>query len=428
VPAAPWLKIRSVAKVGKLVECSNGATGVPSRVDPSRHVAKVRLDSWKSIAEYLRRSPRTVQRWHAEFGLPIHRFGGAKGPVFTYSDELDAWLSGSAAEPGEEKGAIDELVASKKRRSIELCAQGDALWELRSEDNLSTIAGLYRGAIDRDPRNASAFIGLANSLIIASLVGILRGSAAYPRAIEALQRAVRLGFDAAETRCTAAWLQMIHERKWKSAREGFEDALGRPRRSSFALCGRALLHVVEGSLQGALQCLEEAWRHNALATVSNAFLCWVQYLAGDYDQALETVAHSRASGDNSVLTAEIEALVLMQTGPVSSMLIRIESLAGGNPQSGVLQGALGYAYAISDQPAQAQKILRSLKKPKSAPSYPLALVLMGLGERHQTASCLKASFAEGSLWSLGLRLDPIFQPLRGDVRFESLLRKLTPMG
>jgi hypothetical protein len=33
---------------------------------------KVRLDSWKSIADYLERSPRTVQRWHA-----CHALAGA---------------------------------------------------------------------------------------------------------------------------------------------------------------------------------------------------------------------------------------------------------------------------------------------------------------------------------------------------------------
>ncbi|MGB6687365.1 MAG: hypothetical protein WBE76_05940 [Terracidiphilus sp.] len=391
-------------------------------------MAKVRLDSWKSIAEYLRRSPRTVQRWHADFGLPVHHFGSGKGPVFTYSDELDAWLSGLAAEPGDGKGQIEELLEGKKRRSMELTAQGDALWELRSEDNLSTIAGLYRNAIDRDPGNASAFIGLANSLIVASLVGLMRGSAAYPRAIEALQRAVRLGFDSAQTRCTAAWLQMIRERKWESAREGFDQVLIRQRRSSFALCGRALLHVVEGNLQDALRRLQEAWRQNTLAPISSAFFCWVQYLAGDYEQALDTIAHSRAGGDNSLLSTEIEALVSMQPGPVAPLLKRLEAVAGANPQSKILQGALGYAYATSDQPNRAQEVLRNLQKLKSAPSYPLAVVLMGLGERHQAASCLKASFAEGSLWSLGLRFDPIFQPLHGDLRFDSLLRKLPPAG
>jgi hypothetical protein len=51
-----------------------------------------RLDSWESIAQYLARSARTAQRWHAEYGLPIHRLGGNKGPLFAYADELDHWM------------------------------------------------------------------------------------------------------------------------------------------------------------------------------------------------------------------------------------------------------------------------------------------------------------------------------------------------
>jgi len=387
-------------------------------------VAKVRLDSWKSIAEYLKRSPRTVQRWHSNFGLPVHRLGGGKGPIFSYSDELDAWLSRLSAEPGENRGGIDDLLEARKLRSIELTAKGNALWELRSEENLSTIAGLYRSAIDRDPGNASAFIGLANSLIVAALVGIMRGSAAYPRALEALRHALRLGSESTETRCTAAWLQMVHERKWKSAGEGFDEVLDRQPRSSFALCGRALLRVVEGNLAEARLRLQEAWRQNTLSPISNAFLSWVQYLEGDYDHALETIANSRASGDNSVLTTELEALVLLQITPVTPVLTRLAALARANPESSILQGALGYAHALSQQTAQAQEILHNLKKPHNAPSYPLALVLMSLDDRSQTTLYLKASYAEGSLWSLGLRFDPIFQPLRGDPRFDSLLRRL----
>jgi TolB-like protein/Flp pilus assembly protein TadD len=53
-----------------------------------------RLDSWKSIADYLGRSVRTVFRWSDERGLPVHRVpGGKRHAVFAYSNELDAWLA-----------------------------------------------------------------------------------------------------------------------------------------------------------------------------------------------------------------------------------------------------------------------------------------------------------------------------------------------
>ena len=70
--------------------------------------AEGRLDSWKEIAAYLKRSVRTVQRWEREEGLTVHRRGSAPNTrnheaynkannnrtikqVFAYRSEIDAW-------------------------------------------------------------------------------------------------------------------------------------------------------------------------------------------------------------------------------------------------------------------------------------------------------------------------------------------------
>src|SRR3954453_22964155 len=51
-----------------------------------------RLDSWKDIAAYLKKSERTVRRWEEQHGLPVYRVGDQAGAsVFTYKSELDAW-------------------------------------------------------------------------------------------------------------------------------------------------------------------------------------------------------------------------------------------------------------------------------------------------------------------------------------------------
>ena len=50
------------------------------------------LSSWKEIAQYLGKGVRTVQRWEARMGLPVHRpCGGIKGVVLAYPSELDTW-------------------------------------------------------------------------------------------------------------------------------------------------------------------------------------------------------------------------------------------------------------------------------------------------------------------------------------------------
>ncbi len=53
------------------------------------------LDGWKAIAEYLRLTERTVQRWEKSRGLPVRRFKGdspeEQSRVFAYKSEIDAW-------------------------------------------------------------------------------------------------------------------------------------------------------------------------------------------------------------------------------------------------------------------------------------------------------------------------------------------------
>jgi len=52
-----------------------------------------KLVGWKELAEYLGTSPRTVQRWEREKGLPVRRVPGSSGhSVFADSAELNRWL------------------------------------------------------------------------------------------------------------------------------------------------------------------------------------------------------------------------------------------------------------------------------------------------------------------------------------------------
>lgn len=52
-----------------------------------------RLDSWKSIAGYLQRDVRTVQRWEKLEGLPVHRhLHDERATAYAFSGEIDEWM------------------------------------------------------------------------------------------------------------------------------------------------------------------------------------------------------------------------------------------------------------------------------------------------------------------------------------------------
>ena len=65
-----------------------------------------RLDSWKEIAVYLRRSVRSARRWEKEEGLPVRRHIHGKGDsVYAYKTELDGWWNDRGADLGNQDGA-----------------------------------------------------------------------------------------------------------------------------------------------------------------------------------------------------------------------------------------------------------------------------------------------------------------------------------
>lgn len=184
-----------------------------SRNGSERQDRGERLDSWKEIAVYLRRSVRTVRRWEKLEGLPVRRHRHSRGgsTVFAHKSEIDAWskkrdiereqehgqrrprtflgvprrwamlsgallaalvmttgalyithLRGRLAPPEREQAERRlEGVTTSSRRAVLLYTQaGDSL---RRDDPAAAIE-LLREAVAEDPRFASAYIRLARAL------------------------------------------------------------------------------------------------------------------------------------------------------------------------------------------------------------------------------------------------------------------------
>ena len=90
----------------------------PSHTGPEGDAvsARERLESWKEIAVYLKRSVRTLHRWEKEEGLPIHRqLHKDLGSVFAYKNELDTWARSRSVRT-EFEGHVQERASPKRLR------------------------------------------------------------------------------------------------------------------------------------------------------------------------------------------------------------------------------------------------------------------------------------------------------------------------
>jgi tetratricopeptide (TPR) repeat protein len=98
--------------------------------------------------------------------------------------------------------------------------------------------------------------------------------------------------------------------------------------------------------------------------------------------------------------------------------------ATDNPDSEAL---LAYAYAVAGKRTEAQAILAGLEKrskQKYVASFPIAAIYAALGDKNKAFKELEKAYAERS-WAMGmLKVNPVFDSLRSDLRFSELLRRM----
>ena len=91
------------------------------------------------------------------------------------------------------------------------------------------------------------------------------------------------------------------------------------------------------------------------------------------------------------------------------------------------QGLLGYAYAISGDQPKAEQILRELEemaKHQYVSSTAFAMIYLGLSENEKALDWLEKSYddQESACWYL--KIDPIYDSVRNEPRFQALLKQI----
>jgi tetratricopeptide (TPR) repeat protein len=100
------------------------------------------------------------------------------------------------------------------------------------------------------------------------------------------------------------------------------------------------------------------------------------------------------------------------------------NLSGGNPEP---LAAVGYVHALKGQPSKAREILADLKRlsqRRYVSSYDMAVLYLGLGEKKQALEWLEKAYGERYALLIYLGVEPTFDSLRAEPRFQGLLRRI----
>jgi hypothetical protein len=266
-------------------------------------------------------------------------------------------------------------------------------------------------------------------LVAQGVWGLVSPLAVYASSMAALEEAFKINSELPLVRCAGAWLNMLSTRNWQEARRGFDEILNHAPSCTHGINGRGLLSVAEGCLNEASELFIQAAQQSPLSSASMALCCWSEYLMGESAHALDRTDGIRATGQPGPFLDAVEALTTIQLGGPQLKVDRVEALAAGSSPHDVLQGVLGYAYALNNQGRKARELLESMTVRamgrESREPYAIALILIGMNEGREAVNYLEQSYRNGSIWSLGFRSDPILDGLRNDQRYGHFLTKLS---
>ncbi len=102
------------------------------------------------------------------------------------------------------------------------------------------------------------------------------------------------------------------------------------------------------------------------------------------------------------------------------------TLKGGGERSLPIAG-LGHVYAVSGNKSEAQTVIDELKqisRQEYVPATNIALIYAGLGEKDQAFAWLEKGYEQRAFQMQWLKIEPRWDNLRSDPRFQDLMRRV----
>jgi serine/threonine-protein kinase len=307
-----------------------------------------------------------------------------------------------------------------------LYLKGRQAWNQMSQKGYQSAIGHFSRAISLYPDFAAPYAGLADVHTWLALWGMMRPREALPRCKEAALEALRLDPASAQAHSSLAAAKFFFDWDWQESMVLSKRALElQPSYlDGLHIYGTCLFFL--GHFEEAQARLEPALHLDPLSFRLNRTLGTLCYLQGRANEAERWLEAAIALEPDSTESHYLLARLYLQQHRYDAALN--EALKCQNdPSSALALGILGVALVRNGDEAGALSTVERLAEMSSVGYVdPLAsaLVQVALGNSDAALECLGKSLAERSPAALLLNVDPLFDEIRSDPRFQDLISSL----
>jgi TolB-like protein/Tfp pilus assembly protein PilF len=371
----------------------------------------------------------TVQLVGVEEGAPL--WGERFDEKFTHIFEVEDRVSEQVVTALTSKLSGEESRLLLKRYTEDSEAyrsylQGRYFWNKRTPEGLSKAVEFFREAIGRDPDYALAYAGLADCYNISGFWMYLPPKEAFPQARAAAAEAIKLDDTLAEAHVSFAWAVLHYE--WDRATAEKEYRLAIELNPGYVTAHQwyALFLMQAARFDEASRELKRAHEIDPLSLAVSFNIGLLLVFAGRYDEAIEQLKRTIELEPNYFIARNFLALSYSYKSMFEECIAEYQRCVNLLRASGNV-AALGVGYAITGQHAEARALLGELEDRVSHPySSPVSLaqIYLKLGETDRAFECLERGFQERDPWSLWNKVNPVFESVRTDPRFQELLSRI----
>lgn len=293
-------------------------------------------------------------------------------------------------------------------------------------EGFSLAEQYYQRALALEPTAAIVHARLVELYCIMPWFGFLPPTEASEKAAPHLARALEFDDEVAEVQTAAALYKSFYQWNWSEGEAAFRRALGRnPSSSTTNFWYGQFLTIVRNELA------EEQWLRlveiDPLSVLNRGEVGWVYYMTRHYGRSIEVLEETVRLDSNWFDSYHHLGWAYVQVGKYDEAIAMHEKavrLVGG---SDVTKGGLGFAYAVGGHPEKARQLVHELVRESErryVPAYQIALIWTGLGERELAFQWLSKGIKGHDVWMPVLKIEPAFDPLRSDPRYELLLKEM----
>jgi len=360
--------------------------------------------------------------WARQYDRELSHLLGLQGEI---AHEVSAEIQSALWEHKPLNPPTQPPSSPQNYEAYDLYLKGQYFWNKRTTEGFERAIDYYQQAIAKDPNYARAYAGLADSYALLAPYSTASPMEYMPKARAAALRALELDKDLPEAHTALALIVQNYDYDWQTAGREYQRAIELNPNYATAHHWYAEHLMWRGRFDEALRESERARQLDPLsliiATDNGAILLYSR----QYDRALEKLRTVRELDPSFPRADGLMVRAYEQKGMFADALADIEK-----------SGPLCNSWTCSELPyidwraghaAQAALAMAKLEQlNRRLPLDPIVFVgpYIGKGNKDQAFLWLNKAYAHHSNALTGLKVDPLYDPLRSDPRYQDLLRRV----